>query len=121
MFIVETNGAFNEEGVKVAVQAYQKRVLSNSYQNWCSLELWDDEALGSPEALAMIKQLWRWSLENGCKTIAVVVKNSLQMNVMEKNKPEQVNIFRHQVDALAWLRKWKLKLLKTQNKHWSVF
>jgi hypothetical protein len=51
LFIVNVEGAFNKEGVTHYVPLIQEAIFNRATTKWKRLEIWDDEALGSPETL----------------------------------------------------------------------
>ncbi len=100
---VEAFGPFNEEGVMEAASEYLSTILNRTVSDFSVIEIWDEDSLGSPEALAYVEKLWEQLISNGCTSIALVVSNSLQRGVAEKFLPSIGKIFHKKEDAKFWI------------------
>jgi len=108
LFIVELQGPFNEEGQEYSTTHLKHSVLNQKLKHWRRLEVLCDETMGSPAVLSMVKELYSWYEENGCYVLAVVIKNSLQKDVLERVfKSNIVKIFLDRPQAIEWLEAQK--------------
>lgn len=103
LLTVNAKGPFNDEGILSSGVGIKKAILSQNIKNWRRLEILDEETLGSPSVLALVKDLFDWYLDNGCERVAVVVCNSVQQAVIEKMLQSSDPIFRNFSDAKKWL------------------
>jgi hypothetical protein len=108
LFIVYVKGAFNEEGVAHYVPLIQEAILNRDNTKWRRLEIWDDEALGSPDTLEAAKLIYDWYDINGCFLSAFVICNNLQTEVIN-------NIFKLNAEVFTDISKAK-QWLNTHNK-----
>ena len=51
-------GPFNPEGTIDTIQRYQQCVLDANLSCWFRLEIWDDETMGSPQAMEKVKDAY---------------------------------------------------------------
>jgi hypothetical protein len=107
LLVALPKGPFNEEGGLKAINKLQQTVINKNAEYWLRLELWQDDALGSPEVMADAMKSFQWGTDRGCRAIAVVVANSLQRQILEKAQPENTKIFDNRKKALLWLEQYK--------------
>lgn len=103
LFVVHVEGAFNEEGVAHYVPLIQEAILNRDKVHWKRLEIWDDEALGSPDTLAAAKLIYDWYDDNGCFKTAIVIRNRLQANIVTNIFKSNAEIFTDIDSAKEWL------------------
>jgi hypothetical protein len=103
ILIVKAKGPFNDEGALAAIDEINKFVSSKNLATWYRLGIWDDATLGSPSTIKLVKNIHEWYLENGCKSIAIVVCNSVQRSVAENLFGSTAKIFSIEEDAKEWL------------------
>lgn len=103
ILIIRAKGAFNEEGVQHAIDAIKETVSASKLDIWHRLGIWDEEALGSPSTLTLVKEIHEWCIDKGCNRIAIVLCNSVQQTVAENMFGDKVHIFRDEGDAKQWL------------------
>ena len=103
ILVIKAKGAFNEEGALDGIKAIKKSVSTKDISTWQRLGFWDDEYLGSPATLQMFKDAHEWCSGKGCERVAVVVSNSLQESVVEKNFGCRAKVFKLETDARKWL------------------
>ena len=84
LLIIHTRGPFNEIGAQSSVLDIQSSIRNKNKTLWCKLEVWDDETLGSPSVVALIKEASTWYKDNGCFASAVVISNSIQSQLIQK-------------------------------------
>jgi len=106
ILIVKAEGPFNEEGTLAAMKKYQQCILDSGRTSWLRLELWDNEALGTPQAMDHLPSIYTWSVQHGCVATAVVVVSSIQESIARKIAPEPLGVFREQDQAMAWLKQY---------------
>lgn len=103
ILIVHAKGPFNEEGAFAETNKLKKFILKMNVTKWGKLGIWDDESLGSAEAIEIVENYHRWCVENGCETTAYVVCNCLQKSISEKVYSSTAKIFKDEPDAKKWL------------------
>ena len=103
ILIVQVIGAFNEQGIEYYVPLMRKYILNRAVDKWSRLELWDDEALGCPQTLALVKSVYEWYELNGCILSAVVVSNSIQAQVIRGMLKSDAKTFLVKTEAIEWL------------------
>ncbi|WP_435237464.1 hypothetical protein ACR30L_07825 [Psychromonas sp. PT13] len=103
ILIIHAKGPFNEEGVLAETNKVKKFILSKNVTKWAKLGIWDDESIGSPEAIAIVENYHQWCIENGCVKTAYVVCNSIQQSISEKVYSSAAQIFKSEDDAKKWL------------------
>ena len=102
ILIIKFKGPFNDEGTLDALDAIEKSVSTKNLAIWYRLAIWDDETLGSPSTIKLIKErTHEWDLEKHCKKIAVVVCNSLQQSIVENLFGSSAKIFRIEVNQFV--------------------
>lgn len=100
---VEASGPFNEEGIINGKAEYLNVILERTCDYFSIIETWDDEALGSPLVMDVIKGFWGVLHEYNCLSIAVVVSNAIQQSVCQKLLPNIGEVFRERQDAKKWV------------------
>jgi len=100
---VQAKGPFNEEGALAEINKIKVFILQKNAIKWYKLRIWDEESLGSSEAINMAKNYHKWCLENGCVKTAYVVCNSIQKSISEKIYSGTAKIFQSEYDAKKWL------------------
>lgn len=105
VLVIEVSGYFNEQGIKHYAPLLQESILEKDLNSWKRIEVWDDEALGCPETLALAKEIYNWYEENGCIAIAVVISNVVQKHVIESVFKSSAEIFFEKSEAIDWLEK----------------
>lgn len=104
LLIVKPKGPFNEEGREYVNNRVKDVILNKGLKRWRRLEILDEETMGSPSVLGMVKDLYTWYEDNGCYATAVVVKNSLQIYVIEEMfQSRTVKIFSNISEAEKWI------------------
>jgi len=103
LFIIEVEGPFNEDGIKFWFSELQKSVKNRGAKDWRRLEIWNEEASGSPESIDTGKLIYDWYEENGCVLTPVVVSNSLQEHIIKNMFVSSAKIFRDKETAQQWL------------------
>ena len=103
LLIINAYGPFNEEGVLEIIDNLKQAILTKNIKSWIRLELWDLNTLGSPVVMNHVKEHFLWCEEQGCRATAVVVNNSLQRNLIEKDFLTNIGIFNSENEANAWL------------------
>lgn len=103
LLIVHARGPFNEIGAESSILAIQSSIRNENRKLWCRLEVWDQETLGSPAVVALIKDAAVWYKENGCFASAVVISNSIQNQLIQKVTNEQTKTFYDKSEAIQWL------------------
>lgn len=103
LFIVYVEGAFNEEGVAHYIPLIQEAILNRKTTEWKRLEIWNNEALGSPDTLAAAKLIYDWYDENGCYVTAVVTCNNLQTEIIKNIFRSKAEVFTDICKAREWL------------------
>jgi len=103
ILIIHARGPFNVEGVLAETNKIKKFILKKNVTKWGKLGIWDDEAIGSPEAIEIVENYHQWCIENGCVKTAYVVCNSIQQSISEKVYDSKANIFKSEDDAKKWL------------------
>ncbi|WDE05950.1 hypothetical protein SG34_003195 [Thalassomonas viridans] len=105
VLVLHAYGPFNEEGIDQAIEQPKTLVNNRPVQAWNRLEIRDDETMGSPEvaAKAKAKALDAWFESNGCRHIAVVVRNNMQIYVVQELLQSHAKVFHDLNEAKKWL------------------
>jgi hypothetical protein len=80
---LNVTGPFNLKGINEAFAQLRSTVKAAQHTQWYRIEILDSDSLGCLEVMKIIKESYLWSLTAGCKYIAVVCSNSVQMNLLE--------------------------------------
>jgi len=96
-------GPFNEEGVSIAVDEYLSVVEKRHLKPFDTIEIWDEETLGSPETISKAKVLWGKLIELNCTSISIVVSNNLQSAICKKYLPSIGRIYFSVKDAEEYI------------------
>ncbi len=110
ILVVRANGPFNDEGTRVAREAFQVNVLKGGFATWYRLELWDESVLGTPDAMAQLEGFYKWGVEQGCAVTAIVIQNSLQANIIKTGLSDFADVFNSEVKAMEWLKNKAIQL-----------
>jgi hypothetical protein len=105
IFIINSEGPFNDEGVIEVIDEIKKSVISKRVSNWLRIEIWDDNTLGSPSVMKRAEDYNIWCSENGCQATAIVVSNSVQRHIIERTFLGNIKIFNSRNKAISWLNK----------------
>ena len=103
LLIVHPKGPFNEEGVVDAIDSLKSAVKTYNSGKWFRLEVWEEDTLGSPTVMNDVKKLYFWCAKHGCLATAVVVRNSLQRDIIDKNFLGNIGVFKSKNEAMDWL------------------
>lgn len=97
-------GPFNEEGAALVNQQIKEAVLNKNIQHWYRIEVLDNETMGDPLAMEVVKELYLWAQKNGCYATAVVVNNRIQEPAVAGiAAQDNVKAFYTLEDASAWI------------------
>jgi len=100
---VQVLGPFNEEGVIEESSKYLSAISNRKVADFSVIELWDEEALGSPKAMNDVCKLWKKLITQNCISLAIVVPNSVQRDIAEKLLPSIGKVFGKIEDAEYWV------------------
>jgi len=99
----EAFGPFNEEGVKDAAKQYLYELENSPSSKFSVIEIWDEDSLTSPEAMANVGRLWEALANFGCVSFALVTCNRLQESVAKPYLPPIGKIFNDLQGAEHWV------------------
>lgn len=106
ILVGESEGIFDEEGIKSGQQMLKKAVLDKGLSRWRRLQVLSKETMGSPEAVMAIKDMYRWCEDNGCFATGIVIGNKLQDQIIESLFSDfNVKTFADAKSAEEWLNK----------------
>ncbi|TDF35423.1 hypothetical protein EYS14_18555 [Alteromonadaceae bacterium M269] len=105
---LEGFGPFNEEGIVIALEDIQSKILHrpDSKKVWQRLDMLNYETIGSPKVMRVIGHSYLWSFSHGCNAIATVYSNVIQKAMLLDFKSEtntNMGLFEQKEDALEWL------------------
>ncbi|WP_286261065.1 hypothetical protein [Thalassotalea atypica] len=103
LLMVEFCSAFNREGIQNYIQDIKEVVLSREVSSWQFLAVFEENALGTPEALEIADGLFNWYHENGCDSFTFVVSNAVQRMLVRKVVVGEFLLFGEKSEALQWL------------------
>lgn len=105
LLIVKPIGPFYEEGAIDVIETLKSSILSKKINAWSQLEIWEEDTLGSPFVMTSVKDFFIWCTEQGCRATAVIVKNSVQSELIERHYIGEIAVFRNESKAIEWLTK----------------
>jgi len=100
---ITSTGPFNEIGLIHCISMVKNSILNKNIKSWRRMEIWDDETLGSPECIALSKEKAKWFITHGCYATAIVVSNSVQRALLEKEATSNIRFFDDAATAKKWL------------------
>ncbi|MCQ8877166.1 hypothetical protein NQT69_03810 [Pseudoalteromonas shioyasakiensis] len=113
-FEVNVQGGFNQESLAYHIPRLQAEVCNRQVNTWKRLEVWDQEVLGTPEAVAAGKLIYDWYTDHGCIATAVVICNSLQRQLIKDIFKSSAAVFTDIEQARQWLKQTDLHSANTQ-------
>ena len=103
ILVGEVHGAYNEEGITGVFTDIKESVLKSGLSSWYRIEIWND-AIGSPEVVELLSEMYTWCKEHGCLATAAVITNRVQEKIIEERLPNIVEVFGDKEQAMAWLK-----------------
>lgn len=103
ILIIELKGPFNEEGITYWITEIKNEVKTKGFARWKRLEIWDDNAFGSPKTNELAKSIFDWYESNGCYKSAAVVSYKRQAKILKEQFNSSSRVFTNQPEALDWL------------------
>lgn len=103
ILIIIPKGPFNIEGAIIAVAKYKDSIEQKNLTKWYRLDIWDEDSMGTPEALEHSIEVFNWSQRHGCMATAIVVSNTIQSGIARKIIPQPMAVCYDKSVALNWL------------------
>jgi hypothetical protein len=103
LFVINANGPFNIEGFSQGLTAIKEAIEKRHCHSWNRLEIWDMDAMGSPEVIASAINIYHWYEKNGSNSCAVVVANAVQKKLLEIHANDMATVFTTVEEAKNWL------------------
>jgi len=103
ILVGEVHGAYNEEGITGVFTDIKESVLKSGLSSWYRIEIWND-AIGSPEVVELLSEMYTWCKEHGCLATTAVITNRVQEKIIEERLPNIVKVFADKEQAMAWLK-----------------
>jgi len=100
---VEVLGPFNEEGVIKTTNEYLNKLINKPVEYFSVIELWNEDALSSPDGLNKVKTLWQQVENKGCISLALVVSNNVQHEIAKTLMPNIAKVFHKREEAEQWV------------------
>ena len=104
ILILEVHGPFNDEGVMKILASIKQSVLNKNIKSWYRIEVLDAEAMGSPQTISMVSDMYIWAQNNGCQATAVVISNLVQKQALKEiQQGTRVKVFKDVHQAKDWI------------------
>ena len=110
LLILRLHGAFNEAAINTfflsLAGVIQAHVKAHPNAKWALLSSLDQDMLGTPKTLGIIKFAYRWSQENGCIAAAISNANAVVKHVFVPHFESleiNTNFFDTETQAIDWL------------------
>jgi hypothetical protein len=103
--IVDAHGPFNEEGAQYFKKSFESALLTNKRRHWHRIDILDNETLGSPEVLNIVKQSIAQAFKANCLSVAIVAANTLQAQLFTQMANElalTIKVFHSLDNARQW-------------------
>ena len=110
VLFIYSYGPFNEEGITEAITELRQAVIEKNIHRWSRVEVLDEESLGSPQTVKLLKQSYQWFDDHGCRHTAVVAETSLLKQLLRTTITQKIEFFDSQEQALQWLAKSEDKI-----------